>query len=242
MGAYGGMLLAGQLPGYFGTILSLSGLYDLQSPEIVNVLPSDIGSPFNKIWGPPASPYARAHNPLKNISNIVTSRMYISTGNGTPRFGKESTIGAYFGGAISEYAVWRQSLKFAARAKVEGVELHYSGYKGVHDWPYWRREFPKVVKWGLFGAPKVTDSESKTWTYKTMAPRGNAWGIGYRFAAKTFELATFTRDGQKLSAKGVGTVTINPGATVADATGNGTKPQCSFTATLPFEHTLPAGC
>ncbi len=243
MGAYGGVMLAGQFPSYFGTAVSFSGLLDSQAPEAVSILPADIGSPYAKIWGPPTSPYARAHNPLKMLDNINSTRLYISTGNGTPDFTLPFSVPAYTSGAVSEYAVWRQSLKFAARARVEGVAVEYSGHKGVHDWPYWRREVPRALRWGLFGATKVDDvASAKTWTYKTMAPRGNAWGIGYSFAAKTFELTTFKRAGQVLSGKGVGTVTINPGALDTDATGAGTKPECSFTTKLPFERTLPAGC
>ena len=61
-------------------------------------------------------------------------------------------------------------------------------------------------------------------------------------ARRTSAIERFARNGQTLSATGKGTVTINPGAADDDASGNGTKPECSFTATLPFTHTLPAGC
>ena len=77
-----------------------------------------------------------------------------------------------------------------------------------------------------------------------MEPTGNVWGIGYRFAEPTQSVITFTRAGQRLAGSGNSgrTVTINPGAVDADATGAGTRPDCSFTTTTPFERTLPEGC
>lgn len=243
MGAYGGVQLSGQFPSYFGTALSFSGLLNSQSPEAVNVLPIDIRSPYQKIWGPPTSPYARAHNPMRNLENLRGTRVYVSSGSGTVRPDLPSNIGAYTTGVLTELSVKKQSVQFVDRAKAEGVEAHYSGHVGVHDWPYWRLELRRAISWGLFKTPKVaTTTDARQWTYKTMAPRGNAWGLGYRFADKTRELATFKRDGQSLSVKGAGTLTITPGALDTDASGNGTRADCSFTAKLPFERTLPAGC
>lgn len=243
MGAYGGVMLAGQFPGYFGTALSLSGLLNSQAPEAAYVLPIDIGSPYQKIWGPLNSPYARAHNPIKMLSNVASTRLYVSTGDGKPAGDIPFSAAGWTSGSVSEYAVWRQSIQFSARAREVGADVTYSGHHGVHDWPYWRREFTRLMRWDLFGATKADSVAANTsWTYKTMAPRGNAWGLGYVFAAKTRELATFTRSGQSLSIQGAGTVTVNPGAADADASGAGTRPECSFTAKLPVQRTLPAGC
>ena len=99
---------------------------------------------------------------------------------------------------------------------------------------------------GLFGpsaAPQAATVRTH-FSYRTMAPHGNAWGLGFRFAALPTDQLVLTRDGQHLSGSGggKGTLTITPGAADADASGNGTRADCSFTAALPFERDLPAGC
>jgi hypothetical protein len=231
------------MPTYFGTAMSLSGLLDSQAPEATYVLPLDIGSPYAKIWGPITGPYATVHNPVKVIDNVVHTRVYVSTGNGKPLGSVVPGIAAWTTGSIGEFAVWKQSQKFRNLALAAGAPIEYSGHAGVHDWPYWQKELPRAIRWGLFGSTPADDpSALKTWTFKTMAPHGNAWGLGFKFAAPTYVVETFKRDGQTLTGTGAGTVTINPGAADADASGNGSKPDCSFTAKLPFTHTLPAGC
>ncbi|MBJ7470389.1 MAG: hypothetical protein JHD16_03775 [Solirubrobacteraceae bacterium] len=244
MGGYGGLLYVGQFPSYFGNAFSLSGLLDLQSSEVVSVLPVDIGSPFTRIWGSPKGPYATSHNPVKMVSNNLGSRVYLSAGDGNASMRVPFNFAAWTSGSVAERSVRVQSLRYAAKAREAGVDVTYSGVSGVHDWPYWRMAFPRLLNWGVFNAPSVPDAAANTsWTYRTMAPQGNAWGYGYKFAsAPSAEIVTFTRSGQTLSGVGSGTVTITPGAADADASGNGTKPQCAFTVTLPFTHTLPAGC
>ena len=114
----------------------------------------------------------------------------------------------------------------------------------MHYWWAWRRELQSSIAWGLFGpstAPQAATVRTH-FTFRTMAPSGNAWGLGFRFAALPTDQLVLTRDGQRLSASGKGTITITPGAADADASGNGTRADCSFTAALPFERDLPSGC
>ncbi len=248
MGGYGGLLYVGQFPSYFGSAFSLSGLLDLQSSEVATVLPIDIGSPFSRIWGAVKGPYASTHNPVKMVANNYGSRIYVSTGDGNPSARVPFNFSAWTSGSVAERSVRVQALRYAARARSAAVDITYSGHSGVHDWPYWRMEFPRLLKWGVFNAPSVTDPAAhKQWSYRTMAPQGNAWGLGYKFAAPLKSDVLFQRDGQQLKALAadgaVGTqVTVTPGAADTDASGNGTKPQCAVTLTLPFTHTLPAGC
>jgi S-formylglutathione hydrolase FrmB len=243
MGGYGGALLGAELPSYFGNIVSNSGLLDSQAPNAVNILPLDIGSPYTRIWGPPTGPYATVHNPRKLVQNLADSRVYVSAGNGTPSARFPWALAPQTTGALAEQEVRAESIHFYDAAKAAGVDVHYVGHTGVHDWPYWRLDFPREVQWGLFNAPAVaTTAQATSWTYETMAPYGNAWGLGFKFAAPTYAIETFKRSGQTLTGSGSGTVTISPGAADDDASGNGTKPQCAFTAKLPFTHTLPSGC
>ncbi len=248
MGGYGGLLFVGQFPSYFGSAFSLSGLLDLQSPEVISVLPNDIGSPFSRIWGAEKGPFASAHNPMQMVANNAGSRIYVSTGDGNPSMNVPFNFSAWTSGSVAERSVRVQTLRYASRARAAGVDLTYSGHSGVHDWPYWRKEIPRLVKWGVFNAPPVADAAANAaWSYQTIAPYGNAWGLGYKFEKPPVSSVLFQRDGQKLTAatdgKQVGAkVTITPGAAEADATGNGAKTQCAVTLTLPFTYTLPAGC
>jgi S-formylglutathione hydrolase FrmB len=243
MGGYGGMTLSAAFPSYFGNAISLSGLLDVQAATSVTVLPLDIGSPYTRMWGPSTGPYASVHNPLNLAPQLVNTRMYVYAGNGTVSTRYPFNFSASTSGSLAEQEVRNQSMRFANRVRAAGGTLTYSTHTGVHDWPYWRAELPAVAKWGLFGAPPITSTAQAThWTYSTMAGHGNMWGLGFKFDKLPMSIDTFARDGQQLTGQGVGTVTINPGAVDTDASGAGTKLECSFTTTLPFSRTLPAGC
>lgn len=244
MGAYGAVFLGGQLPGYFGTVLSMSGLLDIQSPETL-ILANEIHAPYDTVWGGVTSQYATAHNPMRTIDNLVGSRLYLSTGNGIPDASFPFSAPAWTNGAAIESRALTQNLQYQALALTKGLKPTLKLRMGVHDWPYWRRELPLAIKWGLFGAPPVAGSDSaRRWTFKTIEPAGNAWGIGYRFAAPAKWAMTLSRDGQTLRGTGNSgqTVTISPRTADLDATGTGGDPACRFDAVLPFERTLPAGC
>ncbi|MDQ8045526.1 MAG: alpha/beta hydrolase-fold protein [Solirubrobacteraceae bacterium] len=244
MGGYGAVLLGGQLPGYFGSVVSMSGLLDSQSVEAQAQLPDAIGAPFAEVWGPPTGPYATVSNPLWTTSNVAWSRLYVSSGNGIPDLTIGNTSDQVTKGGAIEAFVLGESTRFAALAAASGADVSLRVRVGLHAWQYWRRELPKAIAWNLFAAPKVlTSAQARNWSYQTMAPHGNAWGLGYRFAAPTTAITTLTRTGQTLRITGgTGTITINPGAADADASGDGTQPACSFTATIPVTRTLPAGC
>jgi diacylglycerol O-acyltransferase/trehalose O-mycolyltransferase len=242
MGGYGALLLGGQLPSYFGTIISLSSLVDSQNPESYAALPSSVGAPsYEAIWGPVGGAYATVYNPVKTVENVAASRIYLHTGNGFPDPFVPFNADAWTKGVAIEGFALAQNVRYAALLFQARVQHTFKVRVGVHDWPYWRRELPRAIQWGLFNRPPVTSSASATrWLYKTMAPRGNAWGLGYRFADPTTTAVTIERDGNAVKATGTGTITITPGA--ADWDASGAKPECSFTARMPVVRTLPAGC
>lgn len=242
MGGYGALNLAGQLPGYFGSVISMSGLVDPQTLDTYTLLPQSIGTSYENVWGPLYGPYANSLNPTKTIQNLAGSRLYLSTGNGVPDATIPFKYEAWTTGVALESLTLAQNSRYDGLLTLAGVQ-HVMKYRGgIHDWPYWRREFPAALAWNPFAAPPVTSSDATSWSYRTMQPAGNAWGIGYRFASLPSAPLSLARSGQRLAASGTGTVTINPGAAPVDATGAGTRPDCSFTATLPFVRTLPAGC
>lgn len=243
-GSYGALLLSGQLPGYFGSVVSLSALVDPQAPESAALLPSEMGATsYDAIWGPINGQYAAAHNPLKMAENLAASRVYLHTGNGIVDTRVPFNFDAWTKGAIIESLGLPQNLRYASALQRAGVDHVFKVRVGVHEWAYWRRELPIALQWDLFAKPKYASAADATaWTYRTIARRGNAWGFGFQFAERPTKIATFRRDGNQLTLSGSGTVTINPGAAEWDASGAGSKPECSFTVTLPATTTLPDAC
>lgn len=244
MGGYGALLAAGQLPSYFGSVVSMSGLVDSQSLEAYIVLPIDMrAGSYDNVWGPLNSDYAKVSNPLKTVENIAHTRIYQHTGVGSvdPKLG--FSIRPWTEGWAIEKFAYEENRRYDKALTKAGVEHTYVKRVGVHDWPYWRREVPRAISWGLFEPPPyASDAAATSWTYKTMAPHGNAWGLGYQFAALPKKLATISRSGDTITVTGSGTVTITPGAAEWDASGNGTRAECAFTAELPVTRTLAAGC
>ncbi|MFT4035428.1 MAG: hypothetical protein QM679_07620, partial [Patulibacter sp.] len=207
-----------------------------------SLLPSSIGASYATVWGPLYGPYAGALNPTKNPQNLKGSRLYLSTGNGVPdaRFG--FVLDAWTKGVALESFTLAQTVRYDAVLTLSGVD-HVVKYRGgVHDWPYWRRELPVALAWNPFAAPPVTSSAPTAWSYRTMQPHGNAWGIGYRFEGLPAAPLSLQRAGQRISASGSGTVTLTAGAAAGDASGAGSSAHCSITAELPFTYDLPAGC
>jgi S-formylglutathione hydrolase FrmB len=243
-GAYGASLLGAQLPSYFGTVLNFSGLFNLEDPSIAVLVPYFSAFSFTRQWGRFGGPYARAHSPLRLIDNLQASRVYVSAGNGLGSLEARLNAAQALLGGVTEAGVRVDSEVFARTARSRGVEVAYRPRgAGVHYWPYWRRELSAAIQWGLFERPARDAAAERTqFRYLTMAPHGNAWGLGFRFAAPPTTTLLLRRDGQHLTATGRGTITITPGAADADASGAGTRTDCAFTAELPFERELPAGC
>lgn len=243
MGAYGAMILAAQLPSYFGSAVAQSGLFDLGEWTSRNVVPFFSKFSFTRQWGPPGGPYMQAHNPIRLTTNLQRTRLLVSTGTGATDARRPFDIMHATAGAAIEVSSWWQSHRFVAAARRNGVPAKLSVWTGVHDWVYWRRDLDRVFRWGLFGTDVTGVHGGATrFTYRTMAPAGNAWGLGFRFSALPTQALQLQRAGDVISATGRGTLTITPGAAADDATGAGTRPDCAFTAELPFEYRLPAGC
>lgn len=244
MGGYGALLAAGQLPGYFGSVVSLSGLVDSQSLEAYIVLPIDMrAGSYDNVWGPLTGPYAQVSNPLKTTENIAHTRIYLHTGRGEVDTKLPFKIKAWTEGWAIEKFAYDENRRYDRALTKAGIPHQFVTRIGVHDWPYWQREVPRAITWGLFEQPPyATDAAATSWTYKTMAPHGNAWGLGYKFASLPKKLAVISRSGDTVKVTGSGTITITPGAQEWDASGAGSRADCAFTAELPVTRTLPAGC
>ncbi len=176
------------------------------------------------------------------MQNLAGSRVYLSTGNGVPDPSFPFKPEAWTTGVALESLTLAQNTRFDGLLTLGGVQ-HVTKYRGgIHDWPYWRRELPAALAWDPFQAPPVTTSNPISWTYRTMQPRGNAWGIGTGSMRRRRRASPSRAPGSGSPAPARARWTISPGADPADASGNGSVAACTFRATLPFVRTLPAGC
>lgn len=243
MGGYGAMVLAAQLPTYFGSAVSLSGLLDLQTWGAEYLVPYFSRMSFTRTWGRPGGPYQRVSSPKALLDNLGRTRLYLTTGNGVVDPTQILDLTRIIAGGAAELGSWADAVAFERSARARNIPVELRFRNGVHTWLAWRRDVPHVLAWDVFAAPPATDSSAaRPLTYLTMAGHGNAWGLGFRFDALPRTAVQFRRAGQVVSATGTGRVTITPGAADADASGNGSRPDCAFTASLPFTHTLPDGC
>lgn len=223
MGGEGAIFMAEQLPGYFGSAASFSGVLSTQRPEWPAGFDTQ-GQKHGDVFGDPSAQqfYWTGHNPTALAANLRHTRLFVRVGNGTavPPYPGEETN--YFG-AIAETELARHAEDFAAAARGLGEDLTFQPTTGIHDWPWWRAALKAALQWGFF-AP-VPDAPA-TWRYQTVARTGEAWDVGFRFAAPPATVQTFTRDGDVLSGSGSGTVTVSAAG------------KAGFTATMPFSRRL----
>jgi S-formylglutathione hydrolase FrmB len=225
MGGEGAIYLASQMPGYFGSAASFSGVLSMQRPEWPAGFDTQ-GQKHTDVYGDPTAQqfYWTGHNPTALTSNLRHTRLFVRVGNGTdlPPYPGEETN--YFG-AIAETELARQAEDFVAAARNDGEDVTFQPTTGIHDWPWWRAALQAALQWHFF-AP-VAEAPA-TWRYQTVATSGQAWDVAYRFAQPPQTLETLSRDGDVLSGSGSGTVTVA-------ATG-----KLPFTVTMPFTRRLQA--
>jgi S-formylglutathione hydrolase FrmB len=224
MGGFGATFLASQLPGYFGSAASFSGLLQHQRPQVDPALQA-FGARYTDVFGPQQGFYATGHNSTRLVANLRDTRLYVTVGDGTPEPGVQSSPGTLGLAGVAEAELRQEADEFVDAARRAGDDTTYRPLHGVHDWPYWRRHLRAAIAWGLF---RPVAENPTSWSYRTVAQRGSAWGLAYRFAAPPDRVITLSRAGARLRGAGSGTVTL------ANAAG------CGFTARLPFDHALPA--
>jgi S-formylglutathione hydrolase FrmB len=229
MGGMGAPFLAGQRPGYFGAAVSLSGFPSIQRPYLESSWESFTGVSYGDIWGPASDFYATGHNPVKLTDNLRHTRLFVSAGNGAPRpgvpLGPSGAVTLPFL-ALLEQEVRVESDDLVAAARESGVDVTYDTGDGVHDWPYIREDLAAAIRWDLF---KPVPARPSRWTYRTVAQRGEAWGLRFAFAEPPGVVQTLRWEAPILSGKGSGRVAII------------TETGCQVTAALPFELEMPGG-
>lgn len=223
MGGFGAAYLASRRPDYFGAVASFSGFLSSQRPELELAFEPVAGASYEDIFGPREGFYAAGHNPVRLADNLRWTRAYVTVGNGIGDGGSTSPAALAVGGVV-EAGLKQFSDDFVAAARSAGVDVTYAPRTGTHDWPYWRQNLRAAIAWDLF---RPVEEAPSAWTYRTVAQRGNAWGLSYAFDSPPTEVVTLSRAGAVLRGAGSGTVTVRNAA------------GCGFTAELPFERPLP---
>jgi len=224
MGGFGAAWLATQLPGYFGSAASFSGFVQHQRPEVEAGLRAVGEVEYTDIFGPMDGFYATGHNPTRLAENLRHTRLYVTVGDGKAEPGMPGSPSAVLAGGVVEAGLRPQSEELVAAARAARVDTTYVPLAGVHDWPYWRRHLRDAISWGLFRPVPAAPEE---WTYKTVAQRGEAWGLRYSFAAPPTSVVTLRRQGNRVSGQGTGSVRLENAA------------GCGFDTALPFDRALP---
>ena len=223
MGGLGATYLGGRLPGFFGSVASLSGFVDTQwnatvaQPAMAAF--SDAASKGDNdpdpIYGPPDGFYATGHNPTTLAANLKYTRVFVSTGTGTPSQA-DPDPGPF--ALEEEKIIYPMSQNYHAALAAAGVDVTYQVHSGGHDIPDFLNEIKAMLKWGLF---KPVAGEPKSWDNQTVARRGELWDVSYRFANPPTQIVTFSQTGSALSITAAGsvvTVTTETGCTMHTST------------------------
>ena len=221
MGGEGAMFYASQRPGYFGSAASFSGPLSIQRVTYQQAFNAATGQRKEAIFGDPEAQgfYWRGHNPKELVENLRRTRLYVAAGNGVPNPARPDELTNTFGQA-AEAELGQQAAEFVQAAKGVGAGVTYDPHQGIHDWPYWRADLANAIEWGFFRRPPRHD---RHWTYKTVASRGQAWGVKFRFSPAPNQVMRLERDGRRLRGEGGGAVRLRRAG------------GCPVTRELPFE-------
>ena len=249
-GGLGAAQYAAKKPGYFGQLLSFSGVLSIQRPEVQSEIgglgvlalfsPTKIletgPTPWKDAFGDPKVQefYWAGHNPPVLAEALTHTRIYVSHGSPTtptcvdpvqPQF---HCAGQEVIGGVTEDNInrsWAEDFMTAARAA--GADVTYRPQTGGHWYGFAAQQLADAIAhWGLF--EPVAES-SLDWTYKTVSPSGEMWGLRFSFSQPPTVLETFRREGNHLSGRGKGALSIR------------TSAGCEFALTLPFELDM-SGC
>lgn len=232
MGGLGAAYLGGRLPGFFGSVASLSGFVDphyfaaISNPGMgmVALAPLKGSRTLDPVYGPPNGFYADGHNPARLSANLRHTRVFESTGTGVPSGAGLSSLGAgeevaVPGGSVLESLIIEEMNQVYHHALVAaGVHVTYQVHVGGHDLPDFYREFAALLAWGLF---KPVARDPTSWVNDTVAARGRLWGLHYRFAKPPSRVVRFRRSGNRLSVSSAGsavTISAGPGCRVHAST------------------------
>jgi S-formylglutathione hydrolase FrmB len=225
MGGLGAAYLGGRLPGYFGTVVVLSGLVDLQLFPLTGAVMSLISEgasggslDLEAVQGPAGGFYANGHNPPRLASNLAQTRMFMAAGDGTPCTDSERSLNAITDAAAEGAIIRPTSNSYAAALQQARVGFVYMKHCGYHDWPNFHRELRDAIAWGLF---KPVAEHATEWVNDTVATHGQLWEFAYRFDSPPTQVVRFRRSAGVLSVGAAGspvTITTDGGCVIHVAT------------------------
>ncbi|HEX5908893.1 MAG TPA: alpha/beta hydrolase-fold protein [Thermoleophilaceae bacterium] len=216
MGGLGTAYLGGRLPGYFGSLVVMSGFVDTQIIPAVGFIQSLMaGGRPEDLYGPLDGPYATGHNPARLAGNLTRTRVLVSHGTGAPQGGDTGTPGE---GVTEGAFIQPMSLSYVAALRRARVDVTHLSHPGYHDAANDRRQMRDALGWGLF---QPVPERPATWTNDTVAGRGKLWDLRYRFDSPPTRVARFSRDGRRLQITAAGspvTLTTDGGCVIRTAT------------------------
>ena len=232
MGGLGAAYLGGRLPGFFGSVATLSGAVDTQygAPLSNLVFPALAQAALKGdddvygIYGPPYGFYANGHNPTDLVRNLKQTRVFESTGNGVPSSADLAQPSVFLGAENladlpleGEY-IYPMNQDYHQAFVSAGVDVTYQVHTGGHLIPDFINEVKAMLAWDPF-KPVVTAPTS--WSNETVARSGQLWDIGYRFAQPPNAVVHFRRSGSTLAISSAGskvTLTTAGGCTITTST------------------------
>lgn len=243
-GGLGALLYGARRPGYFGQLLSFSGVISTQRPEFASPIvpvavaavyaPTKLTSIGLFFWSdafgdPDAQAFYRAgHNPVALAPGLAASRVYVAHGGPAAptcvdlarpieRCAAQEILGGLTEAGLNR--PWAEDFVTAAHAA--GASVTYRPQTGGHFYTYAARFLADAIKhWGLF---EPVPKRPASWTYKTVSRDGQMWDLRFRFTTPPAALETFVRDGDRLRGEGNGDVVLR------------TADGCRLDATLPFD-------
>jgi S-formylglutathione hydrolase FrmB len=234
MGGLGATYLGGRLPGFFGSVASLSGFVDPQWQAAV-LQPGMAKFSFaaqngdrdpDPIYGAPEGFYADGHNPTLLVKNLQYTRVFESTGTGSPSAAEPDPPQA---DVTNEHIIYPMSQLYHQALVTAGIPATYQVHPGAHDGPDFLDEVKAMLTWGLF-KPVATDPAS--WTNETVATRGQLWDFNYRFTNAPTQVVQFNQSGTALSISAAG-------SSVTITTANGCAIHTSTPATVHLPNRDP---
>lgn len=223
MGGLGATYLGGRLPGFFGSVASLSGFVDTQwnaaitQPAMGSFSFAAQNGDHNTdpIYGDPAGFYADGHNPTRLVRNLGDTRLFVSTGTATPSTSDPHPTQSEL---TDEAIIYPMSQLYDKALLAAGVRATYQVHTGAHAVPDFHDEITAMLRWGLFNpvAGNVT-----SWTNDTVATHGQLWDIDYRFTNPPTRVVRFTQSGTTLSIGAAGspvTITTASGCAIHTST------------------------
>jgi S-formylglutathione hydrolase FrmB len=230
MGGYGAVYLAGRLPGFFGSVATLSGFVDLDYfPGLVEpgmgltaLAPFKGDDNVDAVDGPPGGFYFQGHDPISLVDNLEQTRVFETSGTGMPSSAGLAQPGALpqvvEGSVLESLIIHPMNELYHAALTAAGINVTYETHPGGHDIPDFANEVKAMLTWGLV---KPVVSNPVSWVNRTVATNGQLWDITYHFDGPPTQVVQFQQSGTALSISAAGsgvTVTTSGGCVTHTAT------------------------